>query len=159
MDLETRIDLLETRNELLDLISGYAQAFDNHDRDLLRRVFHEDALLDLDAFGRYEGIDAILGAADSFWKGAPNMHHWMANPLLEIDLEAGRASSATALDCLSTFVDSGTSHIGGRYRDTFRRIDGRWCITERIFDLQFVTPMPDWKPTQGTEVGLASAGA
>lgn len=160
METDTRLELLETRNALLDLISGYAQAFDNHDPSLLRKIFHEDAILDLgEVYGRYEGIAAILAAADQFWIGAPHMHHWMANPLLEIDLEAGTATASTALDCLSTFVESGTSHIGGRYRDTFRRIDGRWWITVRLFDLQFATPMPDWKPTVGTEASLAGAGA
>lgn len=159
MDIETRLELLETRNALLDLISGYAQGFDHHDPALLREVFHEDALLDLDIFGRFQGIDAILGAADMFWTGAPHMHHWMANPLMEIDLESATATAVTSLDCLSTFIESGTSHIGGRYRDTFRRVDGRWWMTERLFDLQFQTPMPDWKPAQGTEADTAGAAA
>jgi hypothetical protein len=160
MDTDTRLELLETRNALLDLISGYAQGFDNHDPQLLRSVFHEDGVLDLgELWGRHEGVEQIIAAADQFWIGAPNMHHWMANPLLEIDLDAGTATATTALDCLSTFVDTGTHHIGGNYRDTYRRIDGRWWITERIFDLQFLTPMPDWKPADGSEASMAQAGA
>jgi hypothetical protein len=159
MNIEERLELLETRNALLDLISGYAQGFDNHDTDLLRNVFHENAVLDLDVFGTFEGIDGIVGAANMFWDAAPHMHHWMANPLIEIDLDAGKASASTSLDCLCTYVESGTSHIGGRYRDNFTRIDGRWWIAERIFDLQFMTPMPEWKPTQGSEADLAGAGA
>jgi hypothetical protein len=158
MDIETRLELLETRNALQDLISGYAQGFDNHDPELLRSVFHSDGVLDLgEMWGRHEGIGQILAAADQFWIGAPNMHHWMANPLFEIDLEAGTATATTALDCLSTFVDTGTHHIGGNYRDDYKRIDGRWWIMERIFDLQFMAPMPDWKPIAGTEATLASA--
>jgi hypothetical protein len=160
MDIETRLELLETRNALLDLISGYAQGFDNHDRELLRAVFHRDAVLDLgEIWGRYEGIDDILAAAEAFWAGAPHMHHWMANPLIEIDLGAGTASASTALDCLSTFVETGTAHIGGRYSDRYRRVDGRWWIAERVFEPQFVTPMPEWKPTQGTEAGAQAAHA
>jgi len=152
MDTDVRLELLETRNELLDLISGYAQGFDNHDPELLRSVFHEDAILDLgDAFGCYRGIDEILAAADGFWVGAPHMHHWMANPLFAIDLNAGTATGTSALDCMSTFVETGPAHIGGNYRDRYVRVDGRWVILERTFDLQFVTPMPDWKPAQGTE--------
>lgn len=152
MGTDTRIDLLEARNALLDLISGYAQGFDHHDPELLRSVFHEDAVLDLGPiWGSYRGIDEIMGAADQFWTGAPFMHHWMANPLVEIDLAAGTATGSSALDCLSTFTESGTSHIGGRYRDKFVRVEGRWVISERTLDVQFVTPMPDWKPAQGSE--------
>jgi hypothetical protein len=152
MDTAGRLELLETRSQLLDLISSYAQGFDDHEPELLRATFHDDAVLDLgDLFGRYEGLDAILDAADQFWIGAPNMHHWMANPLLEIDLEAGHATARTALNCLSTFTESGTSHIGGRYDDVFRRIDGRWAISERTLIVQFVAPLPEWAAAQGTE--------
>jgi hypothetical protein len=152
LETVTRLELLETRNMLLDLISGYAQGFDNHEPELLRWVFHEDAVLDLgDVFGRYDGLDEILAAADRFWTGAPHMHHWMANPLLEIDLAAGTATARTALNCISTFTESGTSHIGGRYDDRFQRIDGRWAISERTLDVQFVAPLPEWKAAQGTE--------
>ncbi len=152
MDTDTRLELLEARNALLDLISGYAQGFDNHDAELLRSIWHEDAVLDLgEIFGCHRGLDAIMAAADQFWTGAPHMHHWMANPLAEIDLEAGTATASTALDCLSTFAGAGTSHIGGRYRDKFVRVDGRWVISERTLDVQFVTPMPEWKPAQGSE--------
>jgi hypothetical protein len=160
MGSDDRLELLETRNELLDVISGYAQGFDNHDPELLRKVFHADAVLDLgDAFGSYRGIDAILDVAQTFWTNSPHMHHWMANPLFQIDLAAGTASATTALDCLCTYVETGTAHIGGNYRDRYvRGDDGAWQIVERIFDLQFVTPMPDWKPTMGTEAA-ATAGA
>jgi hypothetical protein len=151
MEIADRLELLETRNALLDLISSYAQGFDDHRPELLRTTFHDDAVLELGLFGRYEGLDAILDAADQFWIGAPNMHHWMANPLLEIDLDAGRATATTALNCLSTFTESGTSHIGGRYDDVFLRVDGRWAISERTLIVQFVAPLPDWAAAQGTE--------
>jgi len=147
--------MLETRNALIDLISGYAHGFDRHLPDLLREVFADDAVLDLAEFGTYRGIDEILGAAEQFWTAAPHMHHWMANPRLEIDLEAGTASGVTALDCLCTYVDSGTAHIGGRYVDRFARVADRWVIAERVFDLAFVTPMPEWKPAQGSEAPVA----
>jgi hypothetical protein len=160
VETSTRLELIETRNALLDLISAYAQGFDDHRPELLRDAFADDAVLELGLFGRYEGIDAILGAAEQFWIGAPNMHHWMANPLLEIDLDAGTASARTALNCLSTFTDSGTSHIGGRYDDAFARVDGRWVISERTLIVQFVAPLPDWVAAQGTEApDVAEASA
>jgi hypothetical protein len=151
VDIAARLEMLETRNALIDLVSGYAHAFDRHQPDLLRTVFADDAVLDLAEFGTYTGMAEILGAAEQFWAAAPHMHHWMANPLLDIDLEQGAASAVTALDCLCTYVESGTAHIGGRYLDRFARIDARWVIVERVFDLAFVTPMPSWKPAQGSE--------
>lgn len=159
MDTETRLELLEARNELHDLISRYAHGFDHQDAETLRSIWRQDAVLDLDFFGRFEGIDEIMGAADQYWTAAPFMHHWMANPLFSIDLEAGTATAATELDCLCTYTEDGTSHIGGRYRDSFLREDGRWLIAERNFDISFVTPMPDWKPSQGAEAQPLGAPA
>ncbi len=159
MDTETRLELLEARNELQDLISRYAHGFDHQDAGLLRSIWREDAVLDLSFFGRFDGIEEIMGAARQYWDAAPFMHHWMANPLIEIDLAAGTATAATELDCLCTYVEEGTSHIGGTYRDSFVREDGRWTIAERVFEIAFVTPMPDWTPAQGLEAAPLGAGA
>jgi SnoaL-like domain len=159
MDNEKRLDLLEARNDLLDLISGYAHGFDHQDAELLRSIWRADAVLDLGFFGRFVGIDEIMGAAQTYWTAAPFMHHWMANPLISIDIDAGTATAATELDCLCTYVEEGTSHIGGTYRDTFVREDGGWLITESVFEIAFVTPMPDWKPAQGIEAEPLQAQA
>ena len=158
-DMAARLDRIEARNDLLDLISSYAQGFDHHDSELLRSIWTDDAVLVLGPWGRFEGIDAVMGAAEQFWTASPNMHHWMANPLLELDLEGGVATATTSLDCYCTYLKSGTFHIGGRYRDRFVRTEGRWAIAERIFDLSFYTPLPDWKPEQGTEAEPAEAPA
>ena len=158
-DMAERLDRIEARNELLDLISSYAHGFDHHDRELLRSIWSDDAVLDLGTWGRFEGIDAVMEAPELFWAASPNMHHWMANPLLEIDLEAGTATGMTSLDCYCTYLESGTVHIGGRYRDRFVRSNGDWTIAERIFDLAFYTPLPGWKPEQGTEADPAEASA
>jgi SnoaL-like domain len=150
-DTETRIEMLEARAALLRLLHASAQGYDNRDPEMVRSLWHEDAVLELGELGSFHGIDEIVASAKQFWAETPHMHHWMANPLLEIDLEAGTATASTALDCLCTFADGGTSQIGGRYRDKLVRIDGRWLIFERRLDAHFVTPLPDWKPEQGSE--------
>jgi hypothetical protein len=152
MDLATRLELLEGRFALLDAYYKYAQAFDEREPELLRAVFHDDAILDLgDLWGTHEGIEAILVFADRSLDAATSMHHWMANPLVEIDVDAGVGSGSVSLDCVSTFVATGTAHVGGRYRDTFRRDGGVWKISERKLEVQFVTPMPQWVAVEGTE--------
>lgn len=152
MDLAIHLELLETRTSLLDLVASAAQAYDNRDRDLIRSTFHEQASVDLgEMFGRHDGLDAILASAEEFWAAASSMHHWTANGLLEIDLPSGRATGSTALDCVCTFVDAGTYHCGGRYADTFARVDGRWMISERRYEVQFMTALPKWEAAQGSE--------
>ena len=100
-----------------------------------------------------------MGAAEQFWTASPYMHHWTANPMVEIDLANGTGSATSALNCLCTYIETGTAHIGGNYRDRFVRTEGRWLISERILDLAFFTPLPEWKPTQGSEAEVVKAAA
>jgi hypothetical protein len=38
-----------------------------------------------DAFGNFEGIDAIVASAHQNWSQMPHMHHWMANTLINLE--------------------------------------------------------------------------
>jgi hypothetical protein len=151
-DILTRLDLLESHKAIERLIAEYAQAFDNHDEAMLRGIWHEGARLALgDAFGNFDGIDAILASAHQNWKMMPHMHHWMANPIL--DISGDQARGRAAVDCLCTHVELGAVQISGQYQDRFERRDGRWAFVERQFDLHFMTPLKDWHPIAGKEAG------
>ncbi len=155
MDTVTRVGMLEARDALIDVQHRYAQAWDNRDRALLRAALHSDAALYLgEQLGWLEGIEAIIAAANLVWQRAVGLHHWMANPLLEIDLEAGTATGMTALDCIATYVDTGTTHVAGRYLDQYTRVAGAWKISRRSYEVHARTPLPDWAPTQGTEARI-----
>jgi hypothetical protein len=150
---EARLDALESRFALEHLIAAYNHAFDSRDEALLRDLWHDDARLLLgDAFGNYTGIDAIVESAHKNWQQMPHMHHWMANPLIDVD--GDRASGKVALDALVTHVELGPVQISGLYHDTFERRNGRWAFTQRRFELHYLTPLPNWKPIAGSEAAL-----
>ncbi|RKE36349.1 SnoaL-like protein [Paraburkholderia sp. BL23I1N1] len=145
-----RLDALESRFALERLSAAYNQAFDNRDEALLRSIWHSDASLLLgDAFGNYTGIEAIIESAHKNWQQMPYMHHWMANPLIDIDGDG--ATGQVALHALVTHVELGPVQISGLYHDRFERRDGRWAFTERRFELHYLTPLANWKPVAGTE--------
>lgn len=149
-DTIARLDTLESRAAIDRLIAGYAQAFDTRDEALLRSIWHADARLDLGAtFGSYTGIDAIVASAHQNWQAMPHMHHWMANPLVDID--GDMAHGSVAVDCVCTHVELGPVQISGRYVDRFERRDGRWAIADRAFDLHYLTPLKQWQPIAGSE--------
>jgi ketosteroid isomerase-like protein len=149
-DLETRLDNVESQLAIQHLAAEYGQAFDNHDVDLLRSIWHEGAVLALgDAFGNFEGIDAIVASAHQNWAQMPHMHHWMANTL--IDLNGDFATAKVAVDCLATHVEMGPVQISGLYLDRLERRNGRWAFVERRFELHYLTPLQNWKPIMGSE--------
>jgi SnoaL-like protein len=155
-DLGRRVELLESRGEIERLIASYAHAFDLHDIELLRNIWHDDATLRLgEPFGDFAGIDGIVEAAHLLWAQSPRMHHWMSNAVIDIDGDS--ATATTALDCFVTNVELGPTQVGGIYRDRFARRNGRWGIVERVFDLHYFTPVADWNPVHGTEAAPLSS--
>jgi SnoaL-like domain len=154
-DLGLRVDRLESQREIERLIASYAHAFDLHDVDLLRGIWHDDAELRLgEPFGDFAGIDGIVEAAHLLWAQSPRMHHWMSNAVIDIDGDS--ATATTALDCFVTNVELGPTQVGGIYRDRFERRNGRWGIVERVFDLHYFTPVAGWKPAHGSETAPLS---
>lgn len=149
-DLASRIEALESRLAIDQLIAAYAHAFDSHDETQLRSIWHDGARLSLGpAFGEHIGVDAIVASARANWAQMPHMHHWMANTL--VDLKGNTATGSVAVDCLCLHTELGPVQISGLYRDRYERRNGKWAFVERLFDLHFLTPLKHWQPIAGSQ--------
>lgn len=143
-NIDTRLDRLESRFAIEDLIAAYAKGFDREDPELLHSIWHEDAVLDFgETFGLHEGMDAIRTAADGFWRMITWMHHWQATPLIEID--GDRATAYVGLDCMVRSAEEGPVRVGGYYEDVFERRNGVWKFSRRMCDIQIWAPDPSFK--------------
>ncbi len=61
--LISRVDQLESRASLRDLVTDYCQGFDNHDWDQFISIWHEDAVWEIGPpFGTFYGHDGIRQA-------------------------------------------------------------------------------------------------
>jgi hypothetical protein len=152
MNIETlsaRLDALESRAAIDRLISAYSNAFDRIDAALLQDIWHLDASLDLPGFGSASGRDGILAMAENSWRQMPHMHHWMANPLIEIVGDS--ATGTVAANCLFHDIEKGPVQVSGLYHDTFERREGKWAFVSRRFELHYLTPLNDWLPVAGVE--------
>lgn len=147
--LAARIEALESRAAIESLISGYANAFDRMDIDLLRSLWHADATLDLPGFGAGGSPDEIVAMAQANWIRMPHMHHWMSNPMIQ--LQGTVATATVAADCLFHDREQGPVQVSGLYHDRFERRDEQWRFTSRRFELHFLTPLHDWTPVAGSE--------
>lgn len=152
MNIETllgRLDALESRVAIESLISAYANAFDRMDPQLLHSIWHAEATLELPGFGRAGSRDEILLMAGNSWRQMPHMHHWMANPL--INIKGDSATATVAANCLFHDIEKGPVQVSGLYHDRFTRHNGQWCFLSRHFELHYLTPLQNWIPVAGSE--------
>ena len=135
-DITHRLDLIESRIQILNLIYGYAHAFDYREESLLLSLFHSDGVIDLGpGFGQSEGHAAIAKTAAELWAKMPTMRHWMSNPLIEI--AGDRATAVSMIHGVMIDSDEKPAEVAGRYTDHIERRDGRWAIAKRQFDAHY----------------------
>jgi 3-phenylpropionate/cinnamic acid dioxygenase small subunit len=84
----------------------------------------------------FEGADAVRrmyeGATRLYDDGTPHTRHVTTNVAVEVDDDAG---TGTARSYYTVFQQTDDlplqAIIAGHYRDTFRRVDGRWAFDTR----------------------------
>jgi hypothetical protein len=138
-DLAQRIDRLEARFEIADLIYSYARYIRRDEPEKIASLFLPD--------GSFEIRDGHPDRPDysvrSLYKSSAEVNEHMApnkgnphpvplirNLIVEVD-----GDSATA-NCVMDATIYGTTHaIQGEYRDTCKRVDGRWYFKSRTYTI------------------------
>ena len=142
---EQKLQYMLDRLEIQDVIHRYARGLDRHDDDLLRSVFHEDAM---DNHGPWVGPrEAFVAWANGPCHGHTHAHlHQITTHNCEIDGDVAHTES----DCqwVHRLKDEETVWVGGgRYVDRLEKRDGEWRIVVRRLVLDF------FYETQGTVFG------
>jgi hypothetical protein len=123
--LEQRVQRLEDLDQITEVTMQLARHFDNsYHADGVVSLFAEDGVFDGGPFGRYEGLEA---------------KHHLATRTIHLD---GNGTDATG-----QWYMWGTHTIGGEamflaltWDMRYRKIAGRWLISEQRLDWQFLTP-------------------
>lgn len=136
--LERRIDELESRAEITDLVHRYTEAIRGRSpakvldlmvADVVVELHHADPddIAKTELMTRYSGHDEIRG---SFVEQAGDTARvWPMIHNLRIELAGDEARSTCVL--ASQIWPHGVQYVG-EYRDTFRRVDGAWRFASRI---------------------------
>jgi gamma-hexachlorocyclohexane dehydrochlorinase len=151
--LTRRIDELESRAALGDLVTDYCQGFDNHDWDRFISIWHEDAVWDIGPpFGVFEGHEGISKAVHEVlypvWR---ETHHLTSNLRLTFR-DADHARGVCDVDCMGATKDDVVQMISATYTDDFERRDGVWKIAKRSVVIHYFNPIP------GAEMSAPASG-
>jgi hypothetical protein len=143
-----KVDDLLARAEIHSVLMRYCRAVDRGDVELLRSVYHDQAL---DHHGSYHGsgydfAPYIVSKMDSV---DLNGQHHITNILIELDGDTAKVESY--FFAVHPYLDAegrpALGLIGGRYLDDFACIDERWAIARREVILDWSRARvdgPDW---------------
>ena len=141
--LISRVDELESRASLRDLVTDYCQGFDNHNWDQFISIWHEDAVWEIGPpFGTFYGHDGIRQAVfDILYPAWRETHHLTSNLRLKFD-GPDRAHGVCNVDCMGATKDDVVQMINATYTDDFERREGVWKIAKRHVVIHYFNPVP-----------------
>ncbi len=138
-----RIDELESRAALRDLVTDYCIGFDTHDWDRFISIWHQDAVWDIGPpFGSFEGHAGIRKAVvDVLYPVWRETHHLTSNLRLTF-AGADRAHGTCNVDCMGATKDNVVQMISATYTDDFERRNKVWKIARRGVVIHYFNPIP-----------------
>ena len=141
--LQSRIDELESRAALRDLVSDYCLGFDTRDRDRFISIWHNDAVWEIGPpFGTFNGHDGIRKAVYEIlypvWR---ETHHLTSNLRLSFN-DPDHAHGICNVDCMGATMDNVVQMISATYTDDFARRNGIWKIAKRNVVIHYFNPVP-----------------
>jgi ketosteroid isomerase-like protein len=135
---EASLKVMLDKQEIHEVMMRYCRAVDRVDEELLRSVYHPDAV---DNHGVFNGkaSDFVTWCIKNLREAYTATQHVVANELIEV--QGDRAFCEFYFVAYHRYERKGEARhmtAGGRYVDRFERRSGQWRIAER-------TVVVDWQ--------------
>jgi len=140
-----RLDYLESREAIRQLITTYGIACDEHDMETLMNCFTEDAVYGspngaMVATGKSEIEDMFVNAF--MVRGAG--FHWTHDIMITMDDQ--NPDNASGLVCSHAETTPGGIHsiASMKYFDEYRRENGKWFFSKRSINMLYYVPVSEY---------------
>jgi len=142
-DLLARIDRLESRHAMRDLVTDYCRGFDQRTFDRFLSIWWEDCVWNIGPpFGSFSGHEGINKAVkEVLWPVWRETHHLTSN-LTVVFQGPDDAIGECDVDCMGALNDNSVQMISATYRDHFVRRNGIWKIKRRDVTIHYFNPIP-----------------
>jgi uncharacterized protein (TIGR02246 family) len=142
--LRRRVERLEARAEIGELVSAYAVACDEHDMPRLIALFAPDARFTSGAgFMEASGRDAISAMFTRMFSIRGPAYHWTHDHFIRFSDDPDTATGLV-LSHAETSPDGVGSLAAMRYEDSYRRLEGRWLFQSRKIQFLYYVPVRDY---------------
>lgn len=138
-----RVDELESRAALRDLVTDYCLGFDTHDWERFIGIWHADAVWEIGPpFGTFHGHEGIRKAVfDVLYPVWRETHHLTSNLRVTFS-DPDHAHGVCNADCMGATKDDVVQMISATYTDDFERRNGTWKIARRAVVIHYFNPLP-----------------
>lgn len=142
-DLRRRIERLEARNDIDELVSAYCMACDDRDLDRLRGLFTADVRIrSRDGAMDARGADAAMAMFERMFAIRGPSFHWTHDHSIRI---TGADSATGLIMAHAETTPNGTVSLAAiRYNDVYRRENGAWKIAQRELSFLYYLPAADY---------------
>ncbi|MGW3650937.1 nuclear transport factor 2 family protein [Streptomyces sp. NPDC000878] len=146
-DIMRRLEALEDVESIKQVKARYFRFVDEKKYEELAALFTPEAKVVTDGTAWDSGAD-MADVVRDLVGAAPTVHH---GHMPEIQITgADTASGIWAMEDLLTFPagkDAPEGHDGyGQYRETYRKVDGRWLIDSLVLTRFRMDPLENWTP-------------
>ncbi|MFC6239284.1 nuclear transport factor 2 family protein [Longivirga aurantiaca] len=135
-----RLDRVESRQAIDDLLLRYCMACDDRDIDALVGCYAEDGYF-LSSGRRTEGHEAMARQFASRLADFGPTYHVIHGAIIEFDTPD--TARGTVLAHAEHMVDRGIVLAAHRYLDTYTRASGAWLLGSREARFYYVMPLAD----------------
>jgi len=156
-ELRRRVERLESRAEISELISAYAIACDEHDIPRLASLFTEDAVFDtpsklMVANGRKGIVDMFIKVLGIRGPG----YHWTHDHFIKVDPANPDRATGLVLSHAETTPNKRPSLAAMKYEDKYRKVDGRWHFEKRVLSFLYYVPVAEYPTALNDERRLVT---
>lgn len=141
-NIEDRLDQVESRFAMLDLVSDYCHGFDKHDWERFLAIWWDDCVWEIGPpFGDFKGHNGIREAVkEILWPAWRKSTHFTTNLRVEFDGK-NAANGICDVDCIGTTSDGQAQTVAATYTDRFERRNGAWKIARRKVTMHHFSPL------------------
>jgi gamma-hexachlorocyclohexane dehydrochlorinase len=141
--LMARVEELESRSEIKDLVIDYCVGFDSKNWDRFMAIWHKDAVWEIGPpFGTFSGHEGISKALHEVLEPAwRETHHISSNIQIEF-LDANNARGSSDVDCMGANKNDVVQMVNATYQDEYQRRNGVWKIARRVVTMHYFNAIP-----------------
>lgn len=145
LTLEQRLDRVESRAQIEELIARYGIACDDRNMENLAACFTPD--IDIrtpNGSMQAQGLNAAMEMYDNLFKVRGPGFHWSHDRIITFEDSNAEVASGIVLAHAETCPAGNVSIAGMRYFDKYQRSGGKWRFRERVLNFVYYVPVAEY---------------